>query len=390
MASVDYGRKRKLMVYAICVFLLVALFAFSGCNANNNVVNLENGVSEPTHFMAKFLMVLNDKIGSFGWTVVAFTVILKLILSPFDFWQKHIARKNAKIMERMKPRLEELKAKFGEDKARMNQEQMALYKREKYSTFGACLPTVITLVVFIVVFAGFNQMVAYQNGLVYLNAQTTFNTAYEEKYDELYDSYLIELTEDTKEERTKISATAHYKAVDFAQTKVAENYEMPSFLWVHNIFVQDTWTKAVPEYETFSGQSGMVQAKVEGVTISEYETVMAKVLGTGGYGKNGAWNGLMILPLLSIALNFLSQKLLMKSQGAPPTGDAPGAAASGKLMQYMMPVIMGIFALMYSSAFTLYIFVGAIYTIVFQLAYNLFASISDKRKLNAYPTRNGR
>ena len=380
MASLDYRRKKKIMVYAACMLLLVALFAFSGCNASDNVVNLENGVFEPTHFMAKFLMALNNKIGNIGWTVVVFTVILKLILSPFDFWQKHIARKNAKIMERMKPRLEDLKAKFGDDKARYNQEQMALYKREKYSTFGACLPTVITLVVFIVVFGGFNQMVAYQNGMVYSNAQTTFNTSYESKYNELYDSYFAELPENTTDARAEIAGTAHYNAIEYAQTQVAENYEMPSFLWVHNIFVQDTWKSAVPDYATFSGQSGMAQAKIEGVAISEYETVMAKVLGTGGYGKNGSWNGLLILPILSLALNFFSQKLLMKSQGgAPPANDAAGAAASNKVMQYMMPVIMGIFSLMYSSAFTLYIFVGAVYTIVFQLAYNLFASIWDKR-----------
>ncbi|MDD4839770.1 MAG: membrane protein insertase YidC [Clostridia bacterium] len=390
MAHLDYCRQRKLKVYAICLLMLVALFAFSGCNASNNTVNLANGVQEPTHFMAKFLMVLNDGVGNFGWTVVAFTVILKVILSPFDFWQKHITRKNAKIMARMKPRLDDIKAKCGDDKARYNQEQMALYKKEKYSTFGACLPTLITLVVFIVVFSGFSQMVAYQNGLVYQNAQTTFNTTYAEKNDELYTAYyddLSELEQAQSEKIAEIEALAHYNAIDLAQTAVAENYEMPSFLWVNNIFVQDTWKNAVPDYQTFSGQSGFAQAKVEGVTIDEYQTVMGKVLGTGGYGSNGSWNGLLILPLLSIVLNFVSQKLTMKAQGPQPTAEGAGGMASSKMMQYMMPVLMGVFALMYSAAFTTYIFVGAVYTIVFQLAYNLFASVVDKKKLSTVSSR---
>ena len=65
-------------------------------------------------------------------------------------------------MERMKPQLEILQAKYGDDKQKFQQEQMALYKREKYSTFGACLPTIVTLVVFFVIFAGFREMVGWK------------------------------------------------------------------------------------------------------------------------------------------------------------------------------------------------------------------------------------
>lgn len=375
-------RRRKILIYCTFFAIIFALFLFSGCNASDNTINLSEGIKEPTHFMAKFLMYLNSSIGNFGWTVVVFTVVLKVVLSPFDFWQKHITRKNAKIMERIKPRLDDIKEKCGDDKARYNQEQMALFKREKYSTFGACLPSLLTLVVFFVVFSGFSQMVAFKNGQVYERAQSTYFTTFDLEYNSRYNALYNELTEAEKADAEKISSikgAAHYGAVDAAQTAVAASYEMESFLWVKNVFVQDTWKEAVPQYTTFSGQSGFAQAKVEGVTINEYETVMGKVLGTRGYGKNGSWNGLLILPILSIVLNFLSQKILMSAQGAQPT--APGnSAASQKMMQYMLPAIMGIFSLMYSSAFTLYIFVGAVFTIIFQLGYNLIASLYDKSK----------
>lgn len=71
----------------------------------------------------------------------------------------------------------------------------------------------------------------------------------------------------------------------------------------------------------------MATSKLTGITIDEYNDVMADVLGTGGYGKDGKWNGLLILPILSIALSFLSTKLLSGSQAQPP---APPQDAQGE------------------------------------------------------------
>ena len=111
---------------------------------------------------------------------------------------------------------------------------------------------------------------------------------------------------------------------------------------------------------------------------------MAKVIGTGGWGKNGKWNGLLILPILSILVSFLSQKLTQLAQGTPPPtqGQSQG---SMKIMQYMMPIMMGVFALLYSGAFTIYMFVSSLMAIFFQLTFNLIAYIIDYSKGEAEP-----
>ncbi|NLZ25927.1 MAG: YidC/Oxa1 family membrane protein insertase [Clostridiales bacterium] len=382
MAHLSYARKKKILIYLLAAVLLLSLFVFTACNRDNANVNFNDGVNEPTHFMAKFLIVLNDKVGNFGWTVVVFTVILKTILLPFDFWQKHIMRKNAKAMKRMKPRLDELQEKFGNDKQRLQQEQMALYKKEKYSVMGSCLPTLITLVVFIVVFSGFRQMVSYQNALVYKNAVITYTSVYDKEYTDIYQQSYDALTDAEKADPVKvdeIKAVSETAAKDKAQTAVAENYQMPSFLWIHNIFVPDSWEKAIPDYTSFSGQKGFANARIEGVMISDYETVMAKLIGTGGYGKNGKWNGLLILPALTVALSVLSQLLMSKTQGAAQPPAQAGMEASQKMMQWMMPVLMGVFALFYSAAFTLYMFVNSLYSILFQLIYSLATMLIDRK-----------
>ena len=408
MVNMSYPRRRKLQIYLIAAMLAILCCILVACNSDNSYSVAGETVSEPTHFMAKFMIIINNALGggiaSFGWTVVLFTVVLRLILSPLDIWQKVIARKNNKAMERMKPQLEALQARYADDKQRLQQEQMALYKKEKYSTMGMCLPTIVTFVVFFVVFAGFRQMVGYQFAKDYKECVKTYNASISEQIEQNKDKGFIVDNGDGKYDiddvaKTEAGAEFYAKAKKNAQHAVYEVYysedqvTIRSFLWIKNIFVSDNWAQAVPDFATVTGQKGMATSKLTGITIDEYNDVMAEVLGTGGYGKDGKWNGLLILPVLSIALSLLSTKLLSGSQAQPPAPaqDAQGEGAekakaqqqSMKMMQYVMPIMMGVFALFYSGAFALYMFTSSLCAILFQLTFNLIAKLVDKSREGA-------
>lgn len=408
MVNLSYPRKRKLQIYLIAALLAILCCILVACNSDNSYSVAGENVSEPTHFMAKFMITINNALGggvaSFGWTVVLFTVILRLILSPLDIWQKVISRRNNKAMERMKPQLEALQARYADDKQRLQQEQMALYKKEKYSTMGMCLPTIVTFVVFFVVFAGFRQMVGYQFAKDYKECVKAYNTSIAEQIEANKDADYIVDNGDGKWDiddvaKTESGADFYAAAKKNAQHAVYNVYysedqvTIRSFLWIKNIFVSDNWAQAVPDFATVTGQKGMATSKLTGITIDEYNDVMADVLGTGGYGKDGKWNGLLILPILSIALSFLSTKLLSGSQAQPPAPpqDAQGEGAEKaksqqqtmKMMQYVMPVMMGVFALFYSGAFALYMFTSSLCAILFQLTFNLIAKLVDKSRERA-------
>ena len=379
MARVDYRRRKMFQIYAVALLLILSAFMLSACNADSGAFNVSGGtVSEPSHFIAKLMYGLSDDIAVFGWSVVAFTVILKLVLSPLDIWQKVISRRNAKAMARMRPQLEALAEKYGDDKQRYQQEQMALYKKEKYSMLGACLPSIITLVVFFVVFTGFREMVGYQ-----------FAQDYVESYNEFNETMTEELGADWESlDKTEEGAEKYNAAVEKAQQAVYESYfsdaskERRGFLWIHNIFVSDNWQDGVPDYLAATGQEGFGMSRITGVMKDEYNLVMGKVLGADdtGYGKEGKWNGLLILPVLSIALSFLSQKLLTKSQGAPPpTAKGDSAQANMKMMQVFMPIMVGVFALFYSAAFALYTFTSSLVSVLFQLIFGLVGKLLDRR-----------
>lgn len=408
MVNLSYPRKRKLQIYLIAALLAILCCILVACNSDNSYSVAGENVSEPTHFMAKFMITINNALGggvaSFGWTVVLFTVILRLILSPLDIWQKVISRRNNKAMERMKPQLEALQARYADDKQRLQQEQMALYKKEKYSTMGMCLPTIVTFVVFFVVFAGFRQMVGYQFAKDYKECVKAYNTSIAEQIEANKDADYIEDNGDGKWDiddvaKTESGADFYAAAKKNAQHAVYNVYysedqvTIRSFLWIKNIFVSDNWAQAVPDFATVTGQKGMATSKLTGITIDEYNDVMADILGTGGYGKDGKWNGLLILPILSIALSFLSTKLLSGSQAQPPAPpqDAQGEGAEKaksqqqtmKMMQYVMPIMMGVFALFYSGAFALYMFTSSLCAVLFQLTFNLIAKLVDKSREGA-------
>ena len=408
MVNMSYPRKRKLQIYLIATLIAILCCILVACNSDNSYSVAGENVSEPTHFMAKFMITINNALGggvaSFGWTVVLFTVILRLILSPLDIWQKVISRRNNKAMERMKPQLEALQARYADDKQRLQQEQMALYKKEKYSTMGMCLPTIVTFVVFFVVFAGFRQMVGYQFAKDYKECVKAYNTSIAEQIEANKDADYIVDNGDGKWDiddvaKTESGADFYAAAKKNAQQAVYNVYysedqvTIRSFLWIKNIFVSDNWAQAVPDFATVTGQKGMATSKLTGITIDEYNDVMADVLGTGGYGKDGKWNGLLILPILSIALSFPSTKLLSGSQAQPPAPpqDAQGEGAEKaqsqqqtmKMMQYVMPIMMGVFALFYSGAFALYMFTSSLCAILFQLTFNLIAKLVDKSREGA-------
>jgi YidC/Oxa1 family membrane protein insertase len=84
------------------------------------------------------------QIGNFGLGILVLTVIIKIIFFP-------LANKSYAAMSKMKdlqPKMLELREKHGDDKARLNQEMMALYKRAGANPLAGCLPIIIQIPVF--------------------------------------------------------------------------------------------------------------------------------------------------------------------------------------------------------------------------------------------------
>jgi len=85
-----------------------------------------------------------DHIGNFGVAILLLTLCVKALMFPLA----NKAFESMSAMKKVQPKLEELKTKFGEDKAKLQQEMMALYQREKINPLAGCLPIIVQMPIF--------------------------------------------------------------------------------------------------------------------------------------------------------------------------------------------------------------------------------------------------
>ncbi len=98
--------------------------------------------------MFMVLLFINNVVGNWGWTIIIFTILLKIVFFPLN-------QKSGKSMAHMKtlmPKMEALKTRFGDDKMKLNQAMMELYKTEKVNPLGGCLPILIQMPFFIALY----------------------------------------------------------------------------------------------------------------------------------------------------------------------------------------------------------------------------------------------
>ncbi|EAR22954.1 membrane protein insertase YidC [Nitrococcus mobilis] len=87
-------------------------------------------------------------VGNWGWAIVFLTVLIKAVF----FKLSETSYRSMARMRKLQPRMQQLKEQFGDDRQRMNQELMTLYKREKVNPLGGCLPILIQIPVFIALY----------------------------------------------------------------------------------------------------------------------------------------------------------------------------------------------------------------------------------------------
>ena len=87
---------------------------------------------------------LNGLLGNFGVAILAFTVFIRLVLYP-------LADKSYRSMAKMRalsPRLTKMREQYKDDRQKLNQEMMALYRQEKVNPAAGCLPILLQIPVF--------------------------------------------------------------------------------------------------------------------------------------------------------------------------------------------------------------------------------------------------
>lgn len=323
--------------------------------------------------------------------ILIFSLLLKIIPLPLDIYSRVATKKNALRMERMRPELEKLQKQYANNKELYSKKMMALYKKEGYSTFASCLPTIFTLVFFIVVISAFTQYSTYAKIEVFNHMAIEYSESIRDNEDVeiryydvdengvLLDEFTI-LQEITDQEdyrikyyveEDKVNAvvkTAQDAAADAFLSSQKEN----GFLWVKNIWIEDLpWKKAFLNKETYNSDVTFSYSKGCSCSATKIESsindpeVYDILFGSSKLDEvKNQPNGYLILVVISIGTMLISQLIMTKSQKAQlelQSVDQTGAQTS-KMMQWMMPIMFGIFSFMYTASFSLYLIVSTVFS----------------------------
>ena len=356
-------------------------------------------------------------IPSYGFMIIVFTICLKIILSPLDFWQKKVSRASMLKQQKLQPEIAKLQKRYGNNKQLLNQKTMELYKRENYNVVGSCLSMLlnlaITLFIFITLFTGLIGISQDKTYNQYLEIETayytTFNSEFRAEYNltaeendadisgkwnELVSARLDEarqlLIEEGNEEPTEeqinsraaqlVYETENITAiVSSAQDSASTRYEeiRDNWLWVDNIWRPDTYVAGFPDYSAFRNMSNL-EARLSdnpdrlSQIEQNFDTITAKI-----QTNYSSWNGYFILVVLAGVVTFLSfmvtdmtnskknkDKKQQLANQDPQQKQANQVAGAGKILKFIMPVIMIIFTISYSAAFAIYIVMNSLMSLI--------------------------
>ena len=141
------------------------------------------------------LNFLYNYLQNYGWAIILFSVLLKLVLLPFTIKQQKTMKKTAEVQEKLKS----IQLKYKNDPEKLNRETLDLYKREKVSPFSGCLSAILQLLIFLSVFYLVSRPLTYMKKI---------------------DNNIIE---NYKTELTEKGETSSYPEIKIIETKSAED-----------------------------------------------------------------------------------------------------------------------------------------------------------------------
>ena len=365
-------------------------------------------------WVAQIIRWLINGVGVVGIGIIVFSLLLKVIVLPFDIYQRINMRKQNIKMKENQARMEKLQKQYANDKQMYQKKVMEMYRENGLSVMSSCLPMILSMVIFIVAIRGFNAYSQYSNVENYNIMAKAYNAKVEQmisalpddcvEYDAEKKQYKITNIDVATEKDAGLKAAiegaeagnesaavqAYYQ--NAAQDAVVEVYETKvktektQFLWIKNIWATDaSYKHPVLDYSSFkteiSREEFLINGEEKGLTEainatnnSPYEENAYNVITGKLTEQKQQANGYYIMIVLSIATIILQQMVSMRSQKEQQkysSVDGQGAAQQ-KTTLFIMTAMFAVFSFMYSAAFSIYMVVSNVTSLISTVVINKF------------------
>ena len=309
-------------------------------------------MSAINEFLYNALTWINGLVNNYGVAIIIFTILMRVVCLPFDYR----SRKGMRKMSALQPKLNELQRKYGDDKAKFQQKQSELMRKEGYNPLSGCLPMLLTWPLMLAMFAAMravaNEQLAVQV-FRYLSGDSNVIAA--------ADKFLwvknIWITDSPFASIAPTAANLGVLTQDVWQRALGQ-FDQNAILTA----IQAVAPEATLDFSTSAAMKETVTSMVAALqTMPGYMEAIATVPGWGGLNflifqaslyQN--YNGLLILPLLAGATQVLSTKFnpQMNEQPAPAANNQ--ANGMNGFMKYFFPILSVFFCLTSNAGFSIY------------------------------------
>ena len=304
-------------------------------------------------------------VGNYGWSVVVFTLFIRLLMLPFDIKSK----KSMRAMQKVQPKVLALQKKYANDKDKLNLKLNELYRKEHVSPMAGCLPMLISLPVLWIMFSAMRNM-----------------------------------------------ANEHTIQMILTIKETGEVPALQSWLWIKNVFQPDSFMSTIlPKVgdtlkmvTTVNGSSILTAENIEAakafLATEEYAAIAAQ------YGANAFTsmqlnlvffrpvltlptsfanlfqyaNGLFILPVLAALSQFFMTKFTGGSQpkqdeNASQEQQAAANAMNSGFMKWFFPLFSLWICAGYNAAFAIYWMAANVIQVAQQIIVNWYFDRQDRK-----------
>lgn len=306
-------------------------------------------------------------VGNYGWAVVVFTLLIRVVLLPLDIKSK----KGMRAMTRVQPKVQALQKKYANDRDKLNLKLNELYRKEHVSPMAGCLPMLISFPILIFMFNAMRDMA---------------------------NEHTIQMILQIKE--------------------TGEVPVLQSWLWIKNVFQPDSFTSTIlprvgdqlRAITAVNGSGVLTEANIaaarEFLATEQYAAIAAQ------FGANAFVplqlnlvffrpllylpssianlfqyaNGLFLLPIMAAVSQLLMTKFMNgnsqpKAEGAEMSQEQQAAAnaMNSGFMKWLFPLMSLWFCASSNAAFAIYWMAANVIQIVQQIAVNWYFDRQDRK-----------
>ena len=332
-------------------------------------------------FLRSILDGINSLFGNYGWSIIVFTILFRLIFMPLDMK----SRKSMRRMSALQPKILKLQEKYKNDKEKFNQKQAELYRKEKINPLSGCLPLLLQWPVLIAMF-GAMRLVANENTILQMFQALNGETPTLEPWlwvrnlwmaDSPFNAYLPDAS--------SLSMISKDVWLDVLQNKLPDptviqtlGINLENFLPTSdNALFQSSINSLIGLYTETAIYQETMRTSISGINL---------LITT--FNVYVDWNGLFLLPLLSC----VSQVLMFKFNPQSNTGaatNANGKSGMNGIMKWFFPIFSLYVCASQNAGFSLYWVASNVVAVGQNFFYNWYFARQEKKQLELESQQEG-